>query len=48
MDNTSYNLEIEYMKGMINLLFLNIDNETIYVRESTSRQHKFKPCPPTG
>tara|TARA_Y100001968_G_scaffold257727_1_gene244538 strand:+ start:1546 stop:1692 length:147 start_codon:yes stop_codon:yes gene_type:complete len=48
MDITSINLEQEYKHGINNLFFFNNGDLIKLVRESTSRQHKFKPCPATG
>ena len=48
IDRTSTNLETEYKIGTNNFLLLINGDEINLVRESTSLQHKFKPCPPTG
>ena len=48
IDKTSINLEKEYKIGIKNLFWLTIGDLINLVRYSTSRQHKFKPCPPTG
>ena len=48
IDKTSTTREMEYRRGMKRLLFLSIGNEISLVSESTSLQHKFRPCPPTG
>ena len=48
IDKTSINLENEYIRGIKEKLLLKNLRETIFARQSTSLQHKFKPCPPTG
>ena len=48
MDNTSNDLEIEYINGIKEWLFFNNGMDNNLDKQSTSRQHRFSPWPPTG
>ena len=48
MDKTSINLDSEYIIGMIKWFFFKNGKDIKLAKQSTSLQHKFRPCPPTG
>ena len=45
---TSINLDNEYIRGIIEEFLFKNGTDINFDRHSTSLQHRFNPCPPTG